>query len=50
MFNFKTFVDFSFDIFFLAITIFLIILPIVMYKQYRKKCDKEKTYWAPDSF
>lgn len=50
MFNFKTFIDFGFDIFFLTITIFLIILPIVMYKQYRKECDKEKTYWAPDSF
>ena len=50
MFNFKTFIDFGFDIFFLTITIFLIILPIVMYKQYRKECDKEKTYWTPDSF
>ena len=50
MFNFKTIFDFGFDFFFLAITIFLIILPIVMYKQYRKKCDKEKTYWPPDSF
>ena len=46
MFNFKTFIDFGFDIFFLTITIFLIILPIVMYKQYRKEYDKEKTYWA----
>ena len=50
MFNFKTFVDFGFDFFFLAITIFLIVLPIVVYKQYRKRYDKEKTYWPPDNF
>lgn len=52
MFNFKTFVDFGFDFFFLAITIFLIVLPIVAYKQYRKRYDKEKTYtyWPPDNF
>ena len=50
MFNFKTFVDFGFDFFFLAITIFLIVLPIVVYKQYRKRYDKEKTYWHPDNF
>lgn len=50
MFNFKTFVDFGFDFFFLAITIFLIVLPIVIYKQYRKRYDKENTYWHPDNF
>ena len=50
MFNFKTFIDFGFDIFFLTITIFLIILPMVMYKRYRKTWDKEKTYWAPNGF
>ena len=50
MFNFKTFVDFGFDFFFLAITIFLIVLPIVVYKQYRKRYDKKKTYWHPDNF
>lgn len=50
MFNFKTFVDFGFDFFFLAITIFLIVLPIVVYKQYRKRYYKEKTYWHPDNF
>lgn len=50
MFNFKTFVDFGFDFFFLAITIFLIVLPIVVYKQYRKRYDKENTYWHPDNF
>ena len=50
MFNFKSFIDFRIDFFFVAITIFFIILPIVVYKQYRKKCDKEKTYWAPDNF
>ena len=50
MFNFKTFIDFGFDIFFLTITIFLIILPMVMYKRYRKTWDKEKTYWAPSGF
>ena len=50
MFNFKTFIDFGFDIFFLTITIFLIILPMVMYKRYRKTWDKEKTYWAPNRF
>ena len=50
MFNFKTIFDFGFDFFFLAITIFLIILPIVMYKRYRKTWDKEKTYWAPNGF
>ena len=50
MFNFKTFVDFGFDFFFLVITIFLIVLPIVVYKQYRKRYYKEKTYWHPDNF
>ena len=50
MFNFKTFVDFGFDFFFLAITIFFIVLPIIVYKRYRKRYDKEKTYWHPDNF
>ena len=50
MFNFKTFIDFSFDIFFIALSIFFIVLPMVMYKRYRKTWDKEKTYWAPSSF
>ena len=44
MFNFKTFIDFSFDIFFIALSIFFIVLPMVMYKRYRKTWDKEKTY------
>ena len=50
MFNFKTFIDFSFDIFFIALYIFFIVLPMVMYKRYRKTWDKEKTYWAPSRF
>ena len=50
MFNFKTFIDFGIDFFFVAITIFLIVLPVVVYKRYRKRCNKEKTYWTPDSF
>ena len=50
MFNFKTFIDFSFDIFFIALSIFFIVLPMVMYKRYRKTWDKEKTYWAPSRF
>ena len=50
MFNFKTFIDFSFDIFFIALSIFFIVLPMVMYKRYRKTWDKEKTYWAPSGF
>lgn len=51
MFNFKTFIDFGTDFFFMAITIFFIVLPIVVYKQYRKECDKEKIHhWIPDNF
>ena len=50
MFNFKTFIDFSFDIFFIALSIFFIVLPMVMYKRYRKTWDKEKTCWAPSRF
>ena len=50
MFNFKSFIDFRIDFFFVAITIFFIILPIVVYKQYRKRYDKEKIYWPPDNF
>lgn len=50
MFNFKTFIDFGVDFFFVAITIFFIVLPIIVYKRYRKRYDKEKTYWHPDNF
>ena len=50
MFNFKTFIDFSFDIFFIVLSIFFIMLPMIMYKRYRKMWDKEKTYWAPSRF
>ena len=50
MFNFKTFIDFGFDIFFIVLSIFFIVLPMIMHKRYRKTWDKEKTYWAPSSF
>ena len=50
MFNFKTFIDFGFDIFFIVLSIFFIVLPMIMYKRYRKTWDKEKTYWAPSRF
>ncbi len=50
MFNFKTFIDFGFDIFFIVLSIFFIVLPMIMHKRYRKTWDKEKTYWAPSGF
>ena len=50
MFNFKTFIDFGFDIFFIVLSVFFIVLPMIMHKRYRKMWDKEKTYWAPSSF
>lgn len=50
MFDFKTFIDFGFDIFFIALSIFFIILPMISYKRYRKMCVKEKVYWTPSSF
>ena len=52
MFNFKTFIDFSFDIFFIVLSIFFIVLPIIMHKRYKKMWAKEKnTYWvSPSSF
>ena len=50
MFNFKTFIDFGFDIFFIVLSVFFIVLPIIMHKRYRKTWDKEKTYWAPNGF
>ena len=50
MFNFKTFIDFGFDIFFIVLSVFFIILPMIMYKRYRKMCTKEKVYWTPSSF
>lgn len=50
MFNFKTFIDFGINFFCLAITIFFIVLPIIVYKQYRRRCNKEKVYWTPDNF
>ena len=50
MFDFKTFIDFGFDIFFIVLSIFFIVLPMIMYKRYRKTWDKEKTYWAPSGF
>ena len=50
MFNFKTFIDFGFDIFFIVLSIFFIVLPMIMYKRYRKTWDKEKSYWAPSGF
>ena len=50
MFNFKTFIDFGFDIFFIVLSIFFIVLPMIMYKRYRKMCAKEKTYWTPSNF
>lgn len=50
MFNFKTILDLGFDFFFVAITIFFIVLPLVTYKQYRKKYDKEESYCDPSDF
>ena len=50
MFNFKTFIDFGFNIFFIILSIFFIVLPMIMYKRYRKTWDKEKSYWAPSGF
>ena len=50
MFNFKTFIDFGFDIFFIILSIFFIVLPMIMYKRYRKTWDKEKSYWEPSGF
>ena len=50
MFDFKTFIDFGFDIFFIVLSIFFIVLPMIMHKRYRKTWDTEKTYWAPSSF
>ena len=50
MFNFKTFIDFSFDIFFIALSIFFIMFPMIMHKRYKKMWAKEKTYWAPSGF
>ena len=50
MFNFKTFIDFSFDIFFIALSIFFIVFPMIMHKRYKKMWAKEKTYWAPSGF
>ena len=50
MFNFKTFIDFGFDIFFIVLSIFFIVLPMIMYKRYRKTWDKEKSYWSPSGF
>lgn len=52
MFNFRTFIDFSFDFFFVVLSIFFIALPMIMYKRYRKTWDKEKikTYWASSFF
>ena len=50
MFDFKTFIDFGFDIFFVVISIFFIVLPMIMHKRYKKMWAKEKTYWAPSGF
>ena len=50
MFNFKTFIAFGFDIFSIVISIFFIILPMILYKRYRKIYAKEKMRWAPSSF
>ena len=50
MFNFKTFINFSFDIFFIVLSIFFIVLPMIMHKRYKKMRAKEKTYWAPSGF
>ena len=50
MFDFKTFIDFGFDIFFIVLSIFFIVLPMIMHKRYRKTWDTEKTYWAPSGF
>lgn len=50
MFNFKTLIDFGFNIFFIVLSIFFIVLPMIMYKRYRKTWDKEKSYWAPSGF
>lgn len=51
MFNFKTFIDFGFDVFCIVLSIFFIVLPVIMYKWHRKMWVKEKTYWAfPNSF
>ena len=51
MFDFKTFIDFGFDIFFIVLSIFFIVLPMILYKRYRKMCAKEKiSYWKPSSF
>lgn len=47
MFNFKTILDLGVDFFFVAITLFFIIFPLVTYKQYKKKWDKEKSYRTP---
>ena len=51
MFNFKTFIDFGFDIFFVVLSVFFIVLPVIMYKRYRKMWAKESaSYWKPSSF
>ena len=50
MFDFKTFIDFGLGIFFIALSIFFIILPMISYKRYRKMCVKEKVYWTPSTF
>lgn len=50
MFNFKTFINFGFDIFFIALSIFFIVFPMIMHKRYKKMWAKEKTYWAPSGF
>ena len=50
MFNFKTFIDFSFDIFFIVLSVFFIVLPMIMHKRYKKMWAKEKnTYWVSPS-
>lgn len=50
MFDFKTFINFGLDIFFIALSIFFILFPVISYKRYRRMCAKEKTYWTPSSF
>lgn len=50
MFNFKTFIDFGFDIFFIVLSIFFIVLPMIMHKRYKKIWAKQKTYWVPSNF
>lgn len=50
MFTFKTILDLGVDFFFVAITIFFVVRPLVAYKQYRKKYDKEKSYCDPSDF